>query len=184
MKIIPGKLDGILIIEPKVFGDNRGFFYESYNFRKLSEYGVELNFVQDNHSRSVKNTLRGLHYQINPGQDKLVRASIGEVWDVVVDIRKNSPTFGQWESFLLSAENKKQIFVPKGFAHGFCVLSDYAEFQYKCSEYWSPPDERGILWNDPDLKVPWPVEAPILSAKDTQNTAFKDIELYFEYEQP
>jgi len=179
MKITAGKLKGILIIEPKVFEDSRGFFYESYNYRKLHEYGVKLDFVQDNHSRSVKNTLRGLHYQINPGQDKLVRASIGEVWDVAVDIRKNSPTFGQWESFLLSAENKKQIFIPKGFAHGFCVLSDWAEFQYKCSEYWSPADERGIVWNDPDLKVEWPATEPILSSKDTENILFKDIELYF-----
>jgi dTDP-4-dehydrorhamnose 3,5-epimerase len=181
MKITPGKLDGILVIEPKVFEDKRGFFYESYNRKILSEHGVNLDFVQDNHSRSVKNTLRGLHYQINPGQDKLVRASIGEVWDVVVDIRKNSPTFGKWEGFLLSAENKKQVFVPKGFAHGFCVLSDWAEFQYKCSEYWSPADERGIEWNDPDLKVPWPVKSPILSAKDMKNIPFKDIDLYFEY---
>lgn len=179
MKITQGKLAGILIIEPQVFADSRGFFYESYNYEKLREYGVELDFVQDNHSRSVKNTLRGLHYQINPGQDKLVRASIGKVWDVVVDIRKDSPTFGQWESFLLSAENKKQLFVPKGFAHGFCVLSDWAEFQYKCSEYWSPADERGIMWNDPDLKVQWPVTEPVLSSKDTKNILFKDIELYF-----
>jgi len=179
MKITAGKLEGILVIEPKVFEDSRGFFYESYNHKVLQAHGVDLDFVQDNHSRSVKNTLRGLHYQINPGQDKLVRATIGEVWDVVVDIRENSPTFGQWESFVLSEKNKMQIFVPKGFAHGFCVLSDWAEFQYKCSEYWSPADERGIIWNDPDLKVEWPVTEAILSSKDAENTLFKDIELYF-----
>ena len=179
MKITAGKLEGILIIEPQVFEDSRGFFYESYNDKKLREYGVELDFVQDNHSRSTKNTLRGLHYQINPGQDKLVRATIGEVCDVVVDIRKNSPTFGEWESFILSAENKKQIFVPKGFAHGFCVLSDWAEFQYKCSEYWSPTDERCIIWNDADIAVKWPVNEPTLSAKDEKGTPFKEIELYF-----
>ncbi len=179
MQILAGKLEGILILEPKIFEDSRGFFYESYNSKKLSECGIDQNVVQDNHARSVKNTLRGLHYQINPGQDKLVRVSIGEVWDIVVDIRKDSPTFGEWESFLLSAENKKQIFIPKGFAHGFCVLSDWAEFQYKCSEYWSPDDERAIMWNDPDLKIDWPVSNPILSPKDTKNILFKDIELYF-----
>ncbi|MDD5698350.1 MAG: dTDP-4-dehydrorhamnose 3,5-epimerase [Victivallaceae bacterium] len=179
MKIIPGRLDGILIIEPKVFEDSRGFFYESYNCKVLSEYGIELNFVQDNHSRSVRNTLRGLHYQINPGQDKLVRVTCGEVWDVVVDIRQKSPTFGQWESFRLSAANKKQLFVPKGFAHGFCVLSDWAEFQYKCSAYWSPADERGIIWNDPDLGIDWPVAEPVLSAKDRVNPPFRAMIPYF-----
>ncbi|MCP3966177.1 MAG: dTDP-4-dehydrorhamnose 3,5-epimerase [Lentisphaerae bacterium] len=179
MKIVSGKLDGILIIEPRVFADNRGFFYESYNQKELENFGVNLNFVQDNHSRSVKNTVRGLHYQINPGQDKLVRATVGTVWDVVVDIRKDSPTFGQWEGYELSAENKRQLFVPKGFAHGFCVLSDIADFQYKCSEYWSPADERGIAWDDAEINVEWPVSAPVLSEKDLRNPELKNVDLYF-----
>lgn len=181
MKVSKTKLDGILEIEPKVFGDNRGFFMESYNRKVLAEHGITHDFVQDNHSASVKNTLRGLHYQIKPGQDKLVRCVIGEVYDVVVDIRKGSPTFGQWEGFHLSAENKKMVYVPKGFAHGFCVLSDYAEFLYKCTEYWSPVDERGILWNDPEIGVEWQLDGePVLSDKDTQNPLLKDADLWFE----
>jgi dTDP-4-dehydrorhamnose 3,5-epimerase len=181
MIIKESKLKDILIIEPKVFDDNRGFFYESFNREAYKKNGITVDFVQDNHSRSVKNTVRGLHYQINPGQDKLVRVTLGKVWDVVVDIRTGSPTFGQWESFELSAENKRQLFVPKGFAHGFCVLSDWAEFQYKCSEYWSPKDERAIIWDDPELNINWPVENPILSEKDLKNPAFKDADLYFSY---
>ncbi len=181
MKVFKGKLEGILIIEPQVFGDDRGFFFESFNQRKLAEHGIREKFVQDNHSFSVKNTLRGLHYQINPGQDKLVRVTSGEVFDVVVDIRRGSPTFGQWEAFHLSAENKMQIFVPKGFAHGFCVVSESANFLYKCSEYYSPQDERGIIWNDPDIGVEWPVEDPILSQKDTANLPFAENESYFNY---
>jgi dTDP-4-dehydrorhamnose 3,5-epimerase len=179
MKVTECKLAGIKIIDPVVFQDNRGFFFESYNRSKLSEYGITHDFVQDNHSRSVRNTLRGLHYQINPGQDKIVRAIVGEVFDVVVDIRKDSPTYGQWEGFILSAENKRQIYVPKGFAHGFCVLSEVAEFVYKCSEYWSPKDERGIIWNDADINVQWPVAEPILSAKDLKNLPLKQLEPYF-----
>ncbi|MHB9138593.1 MAG: dTDP-4-dehydrorhamnose 3,5-epimerase [Victivallaceae bacterium] len=178
MKVTDGKLAGIKIIDPVVFQDNRGFFFESYNHSKLSEYGITHNFVQDNHSKSVKNTLRGLHYQINPGQDKIVRAIVGEVFDVVVDIRKDSPTYSQWEGFILSAENKRQIYVPKGFAHGFCVLSDVAEFVYKCSEYWSPKDERGIAWNDSDINVQWPVTDPVLSSKDLNNLPLKQLEPY------
>lgn len=176
MKITKTKLDGILLIEPKVFEDSRGFFMESYNYKKLMEYGIKLDFVQDNHSSSVKDTLRGLHYQINPGQDKLVRVIYGEVFDVVLDVRRNSPTFGQWESFILSAQNKKQLFVPKGFAHGFCVTSEHAEFVYKCSEYYAPKDERGIAWNDPELAINWPAKTPILSPKDTKNPFLKDTE--------
>ncbi len=179
MNIVNGKLDGILIIEPKVFADNRGFFYESYNQHELKKHGIDLNFVQDNHSRSVKNTVRGLHYQVNPGQDKIVRATMGVVWDVVADIRKDSPTFGQWEAYELSADNKRQLFVPKGFAHGFCVLSEVAEFQYKCSEYWSPSDERGIAWNDPEIGIDWPAIEPVLSAKDLNNPMLENAELYF-----
>ncbi len=176
MKVTDCRLAGVKIIAPQVFQDNRGFFLESYNRRKFSEYGIDQDFVQDNHSKSVKNTLRGLHYQLNPGQDKLVRVIAGEVFDVVVDIRQQSLTCGQWEGFILSAENKLQIYIPKGFAHGFCVLSDTAEFVYKCSEYWSPKDERGIIWNDPDINVQWPVAHPILSAKDLQNPPLKALE--------
>jgi dTDP-4-dehydrorhamnose 3,5-epimerase len=181
MKITHGRLNGILMIEPKVFEDERGFFYESYNCAQLDLFGNMPRFIQDNHSRSTKNTLRGLHYQINPGQDKLVRVTLGEVFDVVVDIRHGSPTFGQWEGYILSQTNKMQLFVPKGFAHGFCVLSDFAEFQYKCSEYWSPADERGICWNDPDIGVEWPVSAPILSPKDQRNTMLCEHQPYFKY---
>lgn len=176
MKVSAGKLNGILIIEPKVFGDSRGFFLESYNAAKFAEIGIDLNFVQDNHSRSGQGVVRGLHYQINPGQDKLVRVIKGEVLDVVVDIRRNSPTFGQWESFVLSEDNKKQIFVPKGFAHGFCVLSEIADFSYKCSEYYSPEDERGIIWNDPEVGVEWPVKDPVLSDRDLKLPLLKDTE--------
>ncbi|MCK5453127.1 MAG: dTDP-4-dehydrorhamnose 3,5-epimerase, partial [Calditrichia bacterium] len=138
-------------------------------------------FIQDNHSRSIKNTLRGLHYQINPGQDKLVRVIVGEVFDVAVDIRFGSPTFGKWVAIVLSAENKQQVFIPKGFAHGFCVLSEVAEFEYKCSEFYSPQDERGILWNDPDLGIEWPFDDPILSEKDGNNPLFKSIAKDFVY---
>ncbi len=176
MKVTESKLAGVKIITPRVFQDNRGFFLESYNRRKYSECGMDHDFVQDNHSKSVRNTLRGLHYQINPGQDKIVRVIAGEVFDVVVDIRRNSPTYGQWEGFILSAENKLQIYIPKGFAHGFCVLSDEAEFVYKCSEYWSPQDERGIIWNDPDINIQWPATEPILSAKDLKNLPLKELE--------
>lgn len=179
MKVTECRLNGILLIEPDVFEDSRGFFFESYNRKKLAEHGITLDFVQDNHSRSVKGTVRGLHYQINPGQDKLVRVVFGEVFDVVLDIRKKSPTFGQWESFNLSAQNKKQLFVPKGFAHGFCVVSEVAEFLYMCSEYYSPQDERAIIWNDPQLSINWPVEKPVLSGKDVKNPLFKDMEAYF-----
>jgi dTDP-4-dehydrorhamnose 3,5-epimerase len=179
LKVTPGKFEGIFIIKPDVFEDDRGFFYESYNSVKLGNHGIIPQFIQDNHSRSIKGTLRGLHYQINPGQDKLVRVTLGEVFDVVVDIRHGSPTFGQWESFVLSDINKLQLFVPKGFAHGFCVLSEWAEFQYKCSEYWSPPDERGICWNDPEIGVEWPISDPLLSAKDQRNSRLSEHKPYF-----
>jgi len=179
MKVTAGKLAGIFIIEPKLFEDGRGFFFESYNAGQVSEYGMALNYVQDNHSRSVKNTLRGLHYQINPGQDKLVRVIQGEIFDVAVDIRQDSPTSGQWEGFILSAENRRQVFIPKGFAHGFCVLSDIAEFLYKCSGYYAPADERGIAWDDPDLKIDWPISQPVLSERDQNHPGFKDMERYF-----
>lgn len=178
MIVTAGKLNGIMVIEPRVFADSRGFFLESYNTKKFKDAGVFPDFVQDNHSRSIRNTLRGLHYQVNPGQDKLVRATVGDVWDVVVDIRRGSPTFGQWEGYRLSAENKRMLFVPIGFAHGFCVLSDWAEFQYKCSEYWNPADERAIAWNDSELGIEWPVAEPILSDRDRQNPPFAEAELF------
>lgn len=174
MKVSEGRLEGIKIIEPKVFRDSRGFFIESYSAKKLADYGIDMEFVQDNHSFSVKNVLRGLHYQVNPGQDKIVRVTAGKAFDVVVDIRRDSPTFGEWESFILSAENMKQIFVPKGFAHGFCALSDNVDFLYKCSDYYSPEDERGIIWNDPDIGIEWPVKEPLLSPKDTKYPQLKD----------
>jgi len=179
MLVTPSRIPEVLIIEPRVFEDERGFFFESYNFEIYQKSGILSVFVQDNHSRSVRNTLRGLHYQINPGQDKLVRVISGEVYDVAVDIRFGSPTFGKWVGSYLSAANKKQMFIPKGFAHGFCVTSEVAEFEYKCSEFYSPQDERGILWNDPGLAIDWPVDRPILSQKDTQNKSFEAIDRDF-----
>lgn len=175
MKLIEGKLKGIFIIEPDVFADNRGFFLESYSKKKYQELGINCEFVQDNHSASTKGTLRGMHWQLNPGQAKLVRVTLGEVFDVVVDIRKDSPTFGQWEGFTLSAENKKQLFVPIGFAHSFCVISDKAEFIYKCDTYYSPKDERGFMWNDPAVGIKWPISSPILSQRDLKQPLFKEI---------
>lgn len=166
MKIIKCEIEGLLIVEPVVFGDERGFFMETYSKTKYSEVGIDAEFVQDNHSKSTRDVIRGLHYQVNPGQEKLVRVLSGEVFDVAVDIRRNSPTFGRWEGVLLSAENKRQFYVPKGFAHGFCVLSDIAEFAYKCGDYYSPKDERGIAWDDPEIAIDWPLTHPILSERD------------------
>jgi len=182
MKAVKTTLDGVVVVEPKVFADNRGFFMESYNHKAMTEIGIPHEFVQDNHSASGKNTLRGLHYQVNHPQDKLVRCTAGRVYDVVVDIRRGSPSFGRWEGFVLSSDNKRMLFVPKGFAHGFCVLSDYAEFCYKCTDYWYPADERGIMWNDPEIGVEWPLDGePVLSAKDLKNSSLKDADLWFEY---
>jgi dTDP-4-dehydrorhamnose 3,5-epimerase len=180
MNIITTKIHDVLIIEPQVYGDDRGFFLESFNARKFAaKTGVELNFVQDNHSRSSKNVLRGLHYQIQQPQGKLVRVAIGEVLDVVVDIRKNSPTFGKWVSCILSAANKKQFWVPPGFAHGFIVLSDTADFLYKTTDYYAPQYERSILWNDPDLAIDWQItEEPILSEKDRSASPLETAELF------
>ena len=170
MNIIKSKLEGVLLIESDVYPDDRGFFFESYNETKYIENGIECKFVQDNHSASTKNILRGLHYQIPPfAQAKLVRAGVGEVFDVAVDLRKDSPTFLQWDGYLLSAENKRQLFIPKGFAHGFCVISDYAEFLYKCDEFYSPKHDRGLMWNDPAINIDWPVGAPVLSPKDSNH---------------
>ena len=168
MKAIPTAIPDVLIIEPKVFGDERGFFFESFNQAKFeAAIGKQVLFVQDNHSRSAKGVLRGLHYQIQQPQGKLVRVVQGEVFDAVVDIRKSSPTFGLWVGSILSAENKKQLWMPTGFAHGFVVLSDTAEFLYKTTDYYAPAFERCIAWNDPTIGIQWPIQgAPALSAKD------------------
>jgi dTDP-4-dehydrorhamnose 3,5-epimerase len=168
MKIIPTPLAGLVLLEPRVFGDERGFFYESFNARTFAELtGVQAAFVQDNHSRSAKNVLRGLHYQIEQAQGKLVRVSSGAVFDVAVDLRKSSATFGQWYGVELSADNKRQLWIPPGFGHGFMVTSEHAEFLYKTTDYWAPEHERAILWNDPAIGIEWPLDgAPLLSAKD------------------
>jgi dTDP-4-dehydrorhamnose 3,5-epimerase len=172
MKVSKTPIDGLIIIEPKVFRDSRGLFYEVYSENRYKQYGVLAPFVQDNHSVSEKGVLRGLHYQVNPGQDKLVRVVRGEVFDVAVDIRKGSPTYGKWWGLSLSEENNLQLYIPVGFAHGFCVLSDSAEVLYKCSDYYSPQSERGIMWNDPDLAIDWPIENPMLSEKDIEYPNF------------
>ncbi len=172
MKVSKSPIDGLIIIEPKVFRDSRGLFYEVYSESRYKEHGVPARFVQDNHSVSEKGVLRGLHYQVNPGQDKLVRVVRGEVFDVAVDIRKGSLTYGKWWGLSLSETNNLQLYIPVGFAHGFCVLSDSAEVLYKCSDYYSPQNERGIMWNDPDLAIDWPIENPILSEKDIEYPNF------------
>jgi len=175
MKKVGTDIPDVFIVEPKVFGDDRGFFFESFNQRQWEETtGVKTNFVQDNHSRSVKGVLRGLHYQIKQPQGKLVRCVLGEVFDVAVDIRKSSPTFGKWVGVVLSAENKRQFWVPEGFAHGFLVLSDVAEFLYKTTDYYAPEHERCIIWNDPDIGIKWPFEGnPNLSKKDALGGSFQ-----------
>ncbi len=180
MKIIETEIPDVLIIEPQVFGDERGFFFESYNEKALLEKaGVSAHFVQDNHSRSAKNVLRGLHYQIQQSQGKLVRVIEGAVFDVAVDLRKSSQTFGQWVGVHLSAENKQQLWMPVGFAHGFVVLSDYAEFLYKTTDFYAPQHERSILWNDPDIGIDWQIEGePILSGKDKAGKLLQDAEVY------
>jgi len=181
MKIAPSRLPEVLVIEPRVFGDERGFFFESYNEREFGKVAGRLpHFVQDNHSKSAKNVLRGLHYQIRQPQGKLVRVISGEVFDIAVDIRKSSPTFGKWVGEVLSAENKRMLWVPEGFAHGFLVLSETAEFLYKTTDYWAPEHERSILWNDPDLAIDWPLagQAPLLSAKDRQGKPFREAEVF------
>lgn len=176
MEIEKTSLEGAYIIKPKVFEDERGFFAETYSKKKFEEAGIMADFVQDNHSLSVtKGVLRGLHFQNPPdAQAKLVRATKGAVYDVIVDLRKDSPTFGKWEGFELSDKNFWMLFVPRGFAHGFCTLEDYTEFQYKCDNFYAPESEGGIIWNDPDLKIFWPVENPILSEKDAKAQKFAD----------
>ena len=173
MRIIPTEIPDVLLIEPKVFGDERGFFYESWNRRALREFGVDAEFVQDNHSKSARNVLRGLHYQVKHPQGKLVRTIAGEVYDVAVDLRRTSPSFGKAVGFSLSAENKRMAWIPPGFAHGFCVLSEFAEFVYKTTDYWYPEFERSILWNDPKLNIAWPIVGePSLSTKDRVGATF------------
>ena len=181
MKAIPTAIPDVVIIEPQVFGDQRGFFFESFNARKFAELtGVSSEFVQDNHSRSAKHVLRGLHYQIRQPQGKLMRVVAGAVLDVVADIRKSSPTFGQWVGVELSAENKKMLWVPPGFAHGFAVLSDCAEFLYKTTDYWAPEFERCILWSDSDLNIDWQLDGaqPLLSGKDAKGVPFAQAEVF------
>ena len=178
MKISHSNLKGCVIIEPRVFGDERGFFLETFQaVRYKQEAGIDLSFVQDNHSRSARGVLRGLHFQKTKPQGKLVRVVLGKVYDVAVDIRKGSPTFGEWEGVILSEDNKKQLWVPPGFAHGFVVLSDTAVFEYKCTEYYDPNDEGSILWNDPDLDIPWPIANPSLSTKDLNAKRLVDFNL-------
>jgi dTDP-4-dehydrorhamnose 3,5-epimerase len=181
MKAIETSLPGVLILEPKVFGDSRGFFFESYNRRAFqAATGLDVDFVQDNHSKSAKGVLRGLHYQIQHAQGKLVRVVAGSVFDVAVDLRQASPSFGQIECVELSAENRRMLWIPPGFGHGFLVTSESAEFLYKTTDYWAPEFERCVRWDDGDLAIPWPLDgdAPSLSAKDAQGRALRDAELF------
>lgn len=181
MTITPTKIPDVFIIEPKIFGDERGFFFESFNQKNFAEKtGITSEFVQDNHSRSVQGVLRGLHYQIQQTQGKLLRVVVGEIFDVAVDMRKSSPTFGEWVGCLLSAENKRQFWVPPGFAHGFLVTSDIAEVLYKTTDYYAPNYERSLLWNDPEVGIDWPLEGitPILSAKDQAGQPLKTAEFF------
>ena len=180
MNVLPTKIPEVVVVEPRVFADDRGFFYESYNHKVFCEkVGVDVCFVQDNHSCSQRNVLRGLHYQIRQPQGKLVRAVAGKILDVAVDIRKSSPSFGQWVSCVLSAENKRQIWVPVGFAHGFLVLSDTAQVLYKTTDYYAPQQERCILWNDADLAIDWELKlSPILSPKDRAGQPLRQAEIF------
>ena len=182
MNVIETVIPDVKLIEPKVFGDDRGFFYESYNEQAFNEaVGREVRFVQDNHSLSIKGILRGLHYQIQQPQGKLVRVTAGEVFDVAVDLRKRSPTYGRWVGVQLSAENKRQLWIPEGFAHGFLVTSDQAEFLYKTTEFYAPEHERCIAWNDPSLAIEWPDllgEEPVVSAKDAEGARFANAEVF------
>ena len=174
MNVIQTKLSGVVIIEPKVFGDDRGFFLETYQKQRYQDLaGIELDFVQDNHSRSAKGVLRGLHFQKTKPQCKLVRVVSGEVFDVAVDINPASATYGQYEGVILSAENKRQFWVPPGYAHGFAVLSETADFEYKCTDYYDPSDEGSLLWNDPEVAIEWPLESPTLSEKDATAPTLK-----------
>lgn len=184
-KFIETKIPDLYIIESKVFGDSRGYFMESYNKEAFDKAGLTMTFVQDNESRSKKGVLRGLHFQTKHTQGKLVRVTEGEVWDVAVDLRKGSPTYGQWEGVYLSSENKRQFYVPEGFAHGFVVVSNIATFNYKCTDFYCPEYDGGLLWNDKDINVQWPldnIEEILLSEKDKAQKTFKDLDLPFVYE--
>jgi dTDP-4-dehydrorhamnose 3,5-epimerase len=180
MQIVHTDIPEVIILEPKVFGDQRGFFYESFNARSFAEAtGLQREFVQDNHSRSQRGVLRGLHYQVQQAQGKLVRVTAGEVYDVAVDLRRSSPTFGRWVGTHLSAENSRQLWVPEGFAHGFVVLSEFAEFLYKTTDYYAPEYERCIRWDDPELAIAWPLaEAPQLSTKDQAGLSFSEAQVF------
>lgn len=182
MKFTPTRIPDVVLIEPQVFGDHRGFFMETWHQKEFAEAGIELPFVQDNHSRSAHGILRGLHYQIQQAQGKLVRVIRGEVYDVAVDIRRGSSTFGHWVGEILSEENRRMLWVPPGFAHGFYVVSEVAEFVYKCTDFYAPQHEKSILWSDPQLAIDWPLVngvPPILSGKDAQAVLLKDAEVYF-----
>jgi dTDP-4-dehydrorhamnose 3,5-epimerase len=180
VKIVASELPEVLVIEPRVFGDDRGSFYESYNERAFAAAtGIGARFVQDNHSRSARNVLRGLHYQIQQAQGKLVRATAGTIYDVAVDIRRGSPTFGRWTAVVMSSDAPRMCWIPPGFAHGYLVMSEYAEVQYKATDYWAPQHERCILWNDPDLGIRWPVTGdPIMSPKDRAGVPFRQAEVF------
>ena len=179
MNVTPTAIPDVLVIEPKVFGDARGFFLESWNQRAFSAAGIRAGFVQDNHSRSTRDVLRGLHYQLQHPQGKLVRVIAGEIYDAAVDIRRNSPTFGRWVGLTLSAENRRMVWVPAGFAHGFLVVSEAAEVLYKATDYYAPEHERTIAWDDPDLAIEWPLSGPpVLSAKDKAGVRFRDAQVF------
>jgi dTDP-4-dehydrorhamnose 3,5-epimerase len=179
IKKIPTSLPGVFILEPRVFGDERGFFFESYNQQTMAEAGIMEDFVQDNHSSSRRNVLRGLHYQVKQAQGKLVRVVEGEILDVAVDLRRSSPSFGRWEAVRLSAENKHMLWIPMGFAHGFCVKSEQAQVLYKATDFYAPARERTLIWNDPQLKIDWQLEGdPIVSAKDRRGVALRDAETF------
>ncbi len=174
LNVIETSLPGVLLLEPKVFADERGFFMETYHVARFRQLGIDVNFVQDNHSRSLRGVLRGLHYQEPNGQAKLVRCTQGALYDVAVDIRVGSPHFGKWVGAELTEENKRMLWVPVGFAHGFCALTDNADLVYKCTALYDPKSDRSILWNDPDLGIPWPIAAPLLSPKDAAAPRLKD----------
>ena len=181
---IKTKIEGVYIIEPKVFGDNRGYFMETYNREQFVEAGLDMTFVQDNETKSSNGVLRGIHFQTQHTQGKLVRATEGEVFDVAVVLRKGSPRYGQWEGVILSAENKRQFYIPEGFAHGFLVLSDKAVFNYKCTDFYDPEHDGGVMWNDPDIGIEWPLEGIdeiLLSEKDKKHKGLKELDVPFVY---
>jgi dTDP-4-dehydrorhamnose 3,5-epimerase len=180
VKVERAEIPDVLVLEPKVFGDTRGFFYESYNRKTFAQAtGLDLEFVQDNHSRSSKNVLRGLHYQVRQPQGKLVRVTVGEIWDVAVDLRRGSASFGRWTAASLSADSRRMLWIPVGFAHGFIVLSENAEVQYKTTDYYAPEHERTLLWNDPALAIPWPLTGePVMTDKDRRGTPLSGAETF------